>query len=142
MAAPPRKVIVCSCEDTMRLDADAIRTGCRGANLTTARHLCRTELHRFQAALKDEGPITVACTQESALFDEAAEEAGRKAPMNPWNAATLEWTAPSPPPHLNWGPTLPTVYRGPYEYSDPDASEDYLPQTLAPARAGTRGRGH
>ena len=61
--------------------------------------------------------------------------------MNPWNANTLEWTAPSPPPHLNWGPTLPTVHRGPYEYSDPAAREDYLPQTHPPlARAG--GRSH
>ena len=68
--------------------------------------------------------------------------AGRKAPLNPWNSTTLEWTAPSPPPHLNWGPTLPTVYRGPYEYSDPEAADDFLPQTQAPARAGARARAH
>ncbi|MBI2216695.1 MAG: cbb3-type cytochrome c oxidase subunit I [Candidatus Rokubacteria bacterium] len=54
--------------------------------------------------------------------------AGRKAPVNPWNATTLEWSAPSPPPHLNWGPRLPTVHRGPYEYSVPGSSEDFLPQ--------------
>ncbi len=63
---------------------------------------------------------------------------GKKAPMNPWNSTTLEWTAPSPPPHLNWGAKLPTVYRGPYEYSVPGASEDYSPQTQpdhAPAGA-------
>jgi cytochrome c oxidase subunit 1 len=48
---------------------------------------------------------------------------------NPWQANTLEWQAPSPPPHGNWGPTLPTVYRGPYEYSSPEVPEDYLPQT-------------
>ena len=65
--------------------------------------------------------------------------AGRKAPVNPWNATTLEWTAPSPPPHLNWGPTLPTVYRGPYEYSAPESTDDFLPQTTPPvARAGAR----
>jgi len=35
------------------------------------------------------------------------------------------------------------VYRGPYEYSDPEAAEDYLPQWQAPARAGAaRPRGH
>ena len=56
---------------------------------------------------------------------------------NPWNANTLEWTAASPPPHCNWGPTLPTVYRGPYEYSVPEVAEDFLPQTAgAGARAG------
>jgi cytochrome c oxidase subunit 1 len=66
---------------------------------------------------------------------------GRKAPMNPWNANTLEWQAASPPPHLNWGEKLPVVYRGPYEYSDPDAKDDFLPQTHPPLHgAGTRRR--
>ncbi len=60
--------------------------------------------------------------------------AGRKAPINPWESTTLEWTAPSPPPHLNWGPTLPTVYRGPYEYSSPEVEEDYLPQNRSLGR--------
>ncbi len=55
--------------------------------------------------------------------------AGKKAPLNPWEANTLEWTAPSPPPHLNWGDKIPTVYRGPYEYASPEVEEDYLPQT-------------
>ncbi|OGL03581.1 MAG: cytochrome c oxidase subunit I [Candidatus Rokubacteria bacterium RIFCSPLOWO2_02_FULL_68_19] len=54
--------------------------------------------------------------------------AGRRAPANPWNATTLEWTAPSPPPHLNWGDRIPTVYHGPYEYSVPGVSEDFSPQ--------------
>jgi cytochrome c oxidase subunit 1 len=61
--------------------------------------------------------------------------AGRAAPANPWNAATLEWCAPSPPPHLNWGSTLPTVHRGAYEYSVPGESRDYLPQNLAAVRS-------
>ena len=61
--------------------------------------------------------------------------AGKKAPLNPWNSNTLEWTAPSPPPHLNWGPTLPTVYRGPYEYSSPESRDDWLPQTAPPVTA-------
>jgi cytochrome c oxidase subunit 1 len=58
--------------------------------------------------------------------------AGAPAPRNPWNAATLEWAAPSPPPHLNWGPSVPRVYRGAYEYSVPGEREDWLPQDLAP----------
>jgi cytochrome c oxidase subunit 1 len=53
---------------------------------------------------------------------------GPKAEKNPWQSATLEWTADSPPPHGNW-PVLPTVYRGPYEYSVPGRSEDYWPQS-------------
>ena len=59
---------------------------------------------------------------------------GRRAERNPWQANTLEWTAPSPPPHGNWGETLPVVYRGPYEYSAPGVPEDYLPQTQPAGR--------
>ncbi|GIW39755.1 MAG: cytochrome c oxidase subunit 1 [Candidatus Binatia bacterium] len=61
---------------------------------------------------------------------------GRKAERNPWKANTLEWDAPSPPPHGNFE-SIPTVYRGPYEYSSPLVPEDWLPQTrrLAPERA-------
>jgi cytochrome c oxidase subunit 1 len=62
--------------------------------------------------------------------------AGRKAERNPWQAATLEWATPSPPPHGNFD-ALPVVYRGPYEYSSPEASEDWLPQDrLLVARSG------
>jgi cytochrome c oxidase subunit 1 len=53
---------------------------------------------------------------------------GQKAPLNPWEDNGLEWTLPSPAPHGNWE-TPPTVYRGPYEFSAPGVSEDYLPQT-------------
>lgn len=53
---------------------------------------------------------------------------GKKAGNNPWQANTLEWQAPSPPPHGNFPDGLPTVYRGPYEYSHPDREEDYWPQ--------------
>jgi cytochrome c oxidase subunit 1 len=61
--------------------------------------------------------------------------AGRRAPKNPWNAATLEWSAASPPPHLNWGSTLPVVHRGAYEYSVPGEPRDWLPQDLAALRS-------
>ncbi len=53
----------------------------------------------------------------------------KDAGKNPWKANTLEWTTESPPPHGNW-PELPTVYRGPYEYSVPDREEDYYPQNI------------
>jgi cytochrome c oxidase subunit 1 len=54
---------------------------------------------------------------------------GRRAGANPWQAATLEWQAPSPPPHGNWGAELPVVERGPYEYSVPGQDRDWLPQS-------------
>ncbi len=56
---------------------------------------------------------------------------GPKAPENPWRANTLEWVAPSPPPHGNFPEGLPNVYRGPYEYSHPDRVEDFWPQNEA-----------
>ena len=49
---------------------------------------------------------------------------------NPWDATTLEWTDTTSPPlgHGNFE-TVPSVYRGPYEYSVPGASKDFLPQS-------------
>jgi cytochrome c oxidase subunit 1 len=52
---------------------------------------------------------------------------GRKVPENPWEATTLEWTAPSPPPHGNFT-TAPVAYRGPYEYSVPGRKRDFTMQ--------------
>lgn len=52
---------------------------------------------------------------------------GKVASKNPWKANTLEWTLDSPPPHENFEHT-PTVYRGPYEYSSPLVSADWLAQ--------------
>jgi cytochrome c oxidase subunit 1 len=46
---------------------------------------------------------------------------------NPWEATTLEWSAPSPPGHGNFL-TEPIVYRGPYEYSVPGSAKDFTPQ--------------
>lgn len=54
---------------------------------------------------------------------------GKVAGNNPWKATTLDWLAPSPPPHGNFGAELPKVYRGPYEYSVPGRKEDFWPQS-------------
>ncbi len=51
-----------------------------------------------------------------------------KAEENPWQACTLEWIAPTPPPHGNFGPQLPEVFRGPHEYSVPGAERDWVLQ--------------
>ena len=52
---------------------------------------------------------------------------GEKVGENPWDSTTLEWAAPSPPPHGNFIKP-PVVYRDPYEYSVPGAKKDYSPQ--------------
>jgi cytochrome c oxidase subunit 1 len=62
--------------------------------------------------------------------------AGAAAERNPWRAATLEWAAPSPPPHGNFD-FVPVVYRGPYRYSVPGAAEDCLAQHRPPPTVAT-----
>jgi cytochrome c oxidase subunit 1 len=54
---------------------------------------------------------------------------GAKAPMNPWEATTLEWTVASPPPFDNFAGRHVEVYHGAYEYSVPGAKQDYIMQS-------------
>jgi len=55
---------------------------------------------------------------------------GEKVGRNPWDATTVEWSAPSPPvPHANFEGPL-EVHRAPYEYSLPNATKDFSPQTV------------
>lgn len=42
---------------------------------------------------------------------------GKKAPMDPWGGATLEWRIPTPPPTLNFD-DRPDLSRGAYEYPE------------------------
>lgn len=56
---------------------------------------------------------------------------GEKVDDNPWHATTLEWSAPSPPPHGNFDSPV-TVYRSAYEYSVPGSKDDFLPQSQGP----------
>ena len=48
----------------------------------------------------------------------------------------MEWAAPSPPGHGNFGhgkwEDMPVCYRGPYEYNHPDREEDFWPQWEPP----------
>ncbi len=60
---------------------------------------------------------------------------GKKAEGNVWEATSLEWTIPSPPPHDNFGAKEPVVYHGPYEFSVPGHAKDFVLQTEAPEGA-------
>jgi cytochrome c oxidase subunit 1 len=55
---------------------------------------------------------------------------GPKAPQNPWNSNTLEWTTPVEHVHGNWPGALPVVHRWPYDYSKPGSDTDYIPQDV------------
>ena len=60
---------------------------------------------------------------------------GPKAPQNPWNSTTLEWTTPVEHIHGNWPGELPTVHRWPYDYSKPGAASDFITQ-ITPLEEG------
>ena len=63
---------------------------------------------------------------------------GKKAPVNPWQGTSLEWTVPSPPPFDNFGGAPPVVFQDPHQYgvSNEDGA-DYVMQT-SPALGGVK----
>lgn len=77
MADQPRQIVVCSCEDSIPLDADALRAACKGADVTSGRQFCRAELDRFRGLAAAGGDITVACTQEAPVFSNAIADNGK-----------------------------------------------------------------
>lgn len=85
--------------------------------------------------------ILMGCAQFILLFNFFySRRCGKECGRNPWNANGLEWTAPSPPGHGNFE-SVPVVFRGPYEYSDPNHSEDFWLQT-DPAKSKTPKTAH
>ncbi len=74
MADRPPNILICSCEDTMPLDGEAVRRVCRDTVVVEGRQLCRAELDRFRKLAGTGAPIMVACTQEAPLFTEVADE--------------------------------------------------------------------
>ncbi len=66
---------------------------------------------------------------------------GAKAPQNPWDSNTIEWTTPMKHTHGNWPGALPEVHRWPYDYSKPGKDKDFVPQTI-PLEAGEHDGGH
>jgi ferredoxin len=81
MADKPQKILVCSCDDSMALDGEALRRACKGADLQTGKQFCRAEAERFHALAAEGGSLTVACTQEAPVFSEIAEDAGGQAAL-------------------------------------------------------------
>src|SRR5476651_751392 len=74
MAERPHNILICSCEDSMPLDAGAVKRACRDSVVIEGRQLCRAELERFRKAAGGAEPLLVACTQEAPLFTEVAGE--------------------------------------------------------------------
>ncbi len=67
---------LCNCNASVAIDGEALARALKQtAPLSVSSALCRHELARFQAALKEGEDIVVACTQEAPLFAELAEAA-------------------------------------------------------------------
>jgi cytochrome c oxidase subunit I len=66
---------------------------------------------------------------------------GARAPQNPWDSNTIEWTTPMKHTHGNWPGALPEVHRWPYDYSKPGKDQDFVPQTV-PLLADEHDGGH
>ncbi len=64
---------------------------------------------------------------------------GPNASENPWEATSLEWTVPSPPPMGNFTGPGPTIYRGAYEYSVPGTARDFVMQDSPEGNEGKPG---
>ena len=75
-----RRLMLCDCEGTMRLDAEAIgrATGFACGKIGTA--LCTSGIGGVAEALEGDAPITIACAQEAPTFAALAEELGVEAP--------------------------------------------------------------
>jgi cytochrome c oxidase subunit I len=54
---------------------------------------------------------------------------GKAAPDNPWEATSLEWSTPTPPPFDNFAGQHPVVYHDPYQYGVQGSTGDYVMQT-------------
>jgi len=80
-----RRVLVCDCEKTMPLAAEALAEACHKAGaegeLELNTQLCRAQLDNFERALEAGEPVLVACTQEAPLFAEVAGELGSEIPL-------------------------------------------------------------
>src|SRR5687768_6462234 len=77
MSGTTPRLLICSCEKSMPLDAQAIGRAC-SAHVTQANQLCGADLAQFKAALAEGAEITIACTQEAPLFKEVAEDLQRE----------------------------------------------------------------
>ena len=83
MKLAERDILVCDCAGTMDIDAAKLGKACGAAgacSITT--ELCRSGIEQFETALAGAGdhPLIVACTQESATFEQIAEDAGKPIP--------------------------------------------------------------
>lgn len=81
MSSDDKRVVLCDCNGSYRIDADALAAGLAGARrgegaapqLSVHHRLCRSELDALDQACQS-GEVLIGCTQEQSLFSEVAAE--------------------------------------------------------------------
>ena len=79
MSGAQPRLLICTCEKSMPLDAQAIGRAC-SAHASQPNQLCGMDLEQLKAAFAESTRITIACTQEAPLFREVAEELDQAEP--------------------------------------------------------------
>jgi ferredoxin len=80
MSIQHKTLKLCSCNNTIPLDAKALAAALKTGVPTIHTELCRKEVARLQGSLGD-AELMVACTQEAPLFNELAQTAGTTAEL-------------------------------------------------------------
>jgi len=74
MSEKNKKLLLCTCTETMEVDGAAIGKALGCGDIPVHRQLCRANIAAFEAALATGDELLVGCTQEAPLFGEIAEE--------------------------------------------------------------------
>ncbi len=98
MTQASRRLLLCTCEKTMSVEAEAIGKLLECKADRAANNLCRSELASFEAALASGEPLLVGCTQEAPLFEEVAADAQAESNLHFVNIREhAGWTAEGDP---------------------------------------------
>lgn len=81
MASATEHLMLCNCEASMSIDAEALGRACGAGRSSLSESLCRRESGKVVAALASGEQVTIACAQEAETFAELAEENGIAAPL-------------------------------------------------------------
>ena len=77
MSTPEKRLFVCSCDRTMKLDTDAIGRAC-GRAVSSHNQLCRAEIDNVRTAAASGDDLHICCTQEAPVFNDVIAEAGNQ----------------------------------------------------------------
>lgn len=70
------RLLLCSCIDSMSIDADTAQKAAGAQTVSTCEFLCKTDLGLAVDALSQEGTTLIACGQQADQFEQLAKEIG------------------------------------------------------------------